>query len=138
VIHNDSYERIVLDVLQYSFEARLSELSLHTYLEPHVAVHRTARYLVMRATIPFAGEKVPQDPIVFTCSYPKTWWQAFKKAHFPRWATRRWPVEYTTVREEHKVDAIVIYNKVKVPALSHHVCVDIQKPLRLMFNEEES
>jgi len=30
---------------------------------------------------------------------PETWWDHFKKTHFPKWALEKWPVRYTKLHE---------------------------------------
>jgi hypothetical protein len=31
--------------------------------------------------------------------WPATWWDAFKERWFPAWAKKRWPVEWTTLKQ---------------------------------------
>ncbi len=44
-------------------------------------------------------------------SYPADWWQAFKERWFPKWAKRRWPVEY----EVRRITLHVLYPNFRHP-----------------------
>lgn len=41
------------------------------------------------------GEKIQKEvEVEVSFSYPKTWWQHFKKENFPNWLLKKYPVEY--------------------------------------------
>ncbi len=130
-----AFERVVLDVLNHHVEARIHELDLYVHREPIVHVSRVAHELVMRAIVPFAGQRLDYPTVKLRVSYPATWWQAFKLAHFPGWARRRWPVVMKHVEEEHEFNATLIYDQVKVPEFAHHICVDVKKKSSRMWME---
>lgn len=54
--------------------------------------------MVHRLCLDVFGRPSKQIVTFEPVSYPATWWQAFKQRFFPRWALRRWPIQFTTVK----------------------------------------
>lgn len=88
----DSYQEVPFDIRRHCYEYAYG---------PHIrdaVVQDVARHMRVRLTLELftreARKVVEFEPV----SYPKTWWDAFKLAHFPKWAIVRWPAEFEVVR----------------------------------------
>ena len=63
---------------------------------------REAEHLVLEMRSAVWAEKIQDETAVLEVRYPRNWWQHLKHRWFPHWALRRWPVQETVVRREHK------------------------------------
>lgn len=63
------------------------------------------RHMIYEFTACFAGKH--QDPWIF--KEPSSWWQHFKKSHFPNWLKKRFPVK----EKETKLDVTLLYPHLK-------------------------
>jgi hypothetical protein len=61
-------------------------------------------------------------------SFPSDWWQSFKARWFPRWAKRRWPVQFETIIIEAK--ALYPEANIAVPKELGKVVVAVMPPIR--------
>lgn len=64
-------------------------------------------------------------------SYPATWWQHFKRAWFPKWALRKWPVELESVSFE----ASAYYPSIQIP--DHAAFVEIAMKAQQRYYEKD-
>ena len=52
--------------------------------------------IAIRITREFFGDKVEKE-ISLDFEYPATWWQHFKRSHFPKWLLKKFPVKKKTI-----------------------------------------
>lgn len=55
------------------------------------------------------AQKLQDETVALSVSYPSTWWQAFKERFFPARALRRWPVKKTTVSRAHRFRTLALF-----------------------------
>lgn len=79
---------------------------------PIIAKQRIARAAMLNTRLDAALDYAADDIVLtmerlvlglggetFRVTYPRDWWQAFKERWAPRWALRRWPVDYKVVEK---------------------------------------
>lgn len=98
-------------------QAILEKVKLHQMvrLDSHVWEHLKVKQfvdimvdqIILSFQIALAGETLLKQE----WRYPASWWQHLKERWFPRWAKRRWPVQYETIR----IDAKAVYPKISMP-----------------------
>lgn len=86
--------------------ALLTSLSPELLRDPQIHFSALEDMLVLRIKGFVWGEQAKRREV----SYPKDWWQAFKKRWAPKWFLARWPVENTTV----VMDAKLIYPDINI------------------------
>lgn len=55
------------------------------------------------------AQKLQDEQVALSVSYPSTWWQAFKQRWFPARVLRRWPVRKTTVSKSHRFRTLALF-----------------------------
>jgi hypothetical protein len=67
--------------------------------------HNQTRIMLRQLLLAQKNVKYP------TVSYPKTWWDGFKLACFPKYLLKRFPAEFTTVH----FDVSIVYPQIELP-----------------------
>jgi hypothetical protein len=76
-----------------------------------------------------AAQKVKKREV----RYPKTWWDAFKRAYFPNWLLKHMPVTMTLVT----LDAKLIYPDLYLEEHNRHMIILKSEPKDYLYPEEE-
>ena len=100
---NNNTSKVTLEKIKFHLEQRLSPELL---IDTQVGIEQLVDIMVIRAKGFLWGEDVAREEV----SYPRDWWQAFKKRWAPSWFLARWPIENTTV----VMDAKLIYPKLRI------------------------
>jgi hypothetical protein len=89
---------VMQELAQAEYVASVSDMSIEEYMG--------------RETLHILIKFVGQEKLYCTgVTYPRDWWQAFKKRYFPKWLLRFTPVAYTDWR----VDTQIIYPLIALP-----------------------
>lgn len=89
---NSAY--LKLKLVQLGAEYRIPEAVVER-IQAATWIDRAAHHLVaqMRSYIHAMGE----ERIDIDVKYPRNWWEAVKESLLPKWALRRWPVDYKRI-----------------------------------------
>ena len=62
------------------------------------------------------AQKLQDEQVALSVSYPSTWWQHFKQRWFPKWALAKWPVRKTEVTRTHRFKTLALLPEFKYEA----------------------
>ncbi|MFW6029489.1 MAG: hypothetical protein ACOCRO_04465 [Halanaerobiales bacterium] len=96
-------QEFILDRLKYASMTYLSHIP-EDDKQANVFIDYTCKNLALRLDARITGKDCESSYI----RYPKTWWQAFKKAYFPNFLIKMFPIVYTEVN---------IYGRINIPSL---------------------
>ena len=118
-------ERIVLQAQEFLGPEEIKN-GLHLELVPDKLIGG----IRARLSLYIRGEQLQNNTTEITFRYPKNWWEHFKKAKFPKWLLKKYPVEYDsrTKKVTFKVGEFI-------PMLSKYLA--IPKSERLYFQSLE-
>ena len=98
-------EQVQLRKLKVGLEQHIAPILLSSTVEV-TSDDPITRMIVVR----ILGKIWSEDLQNVTVSYPNSWWDAFKRECFPKWALQRWPARYTDVT----VDVRAVYPKLRM------------------------
>ncbi len=104
-------KRIQLEVTKCCQMYEISQENMGVSFER--VVDEMGRRMVAQLVIKVASKKYDSATVM----YPSTWWDAFKKAFFPVWAVRRWPVKH----DKFTFEANAYYPEIQIPERSAFV-----------------
>jgi len=100
------FSTVVLEKLKYAIITFVPEAMIDDIrTSEHVSFIANDFAIQLRGFI-WAEEKSAQRQVV---TYPLNWWQAFKERWAPKWALKKWPVQYKRV----ELDVKAIYPEFK-------------------------
>jgi hypothetical protein len=62
------------------------------------------------------AQKLQDEKVTLSVSYPASWWEHFKQQWFPAWALRRWPVKEAKVERMHQFRTMALLPEFKYEA----------------------
>jgi hypothetical protein len=100
---NPSIKERRFDVIKTRIKRRIFDENLFPFRNPEFVTESIPEQFVTELSliVDSLGHNLPEKEH----SYPRTWWDAFKERWFPKWAKRRWPVDYRRV----KISGEIIY-----------------------------
>ncbi len=102
---------------QQQFDPR--EMSRNAEMSAHF-VDEMSRMMVLKLMTKIATKKFDMKGVRF----PADWWESFKNRWFPRWALKRWPVQWTQV----ELTGSAYYPDIEIP--NHQAFVEVMMTVR--------
>jgi len=99
---NTMLDRVTLEKIKYIIVGQLDKRMIEPDVDVSLLEAFTESVINVRVRAMVWGEPVGEEKVI---SFPRDWWQAFKKRWFPKFALRLWPVIYT----EHHIETKAYY-----------------------------
>jgi hypothetical protein len=100
------FQTVELEKLKLGLHQAVSENAL--LMDPRIEVVRDQ--IIGHIVAKVQGYIWSEQLETWDVKYPSDWWQAFKERWAPKWAKKRWPVEY----QYHRYELKALYPEFKV------------------------